>query len=60
VKNLLDLVLDDSKGPMKQMRAREMKLQQPQNGARLNLKPTLRNKRNKTTDKHRKEKHLQN
>jgi hypothetical protein len=41
------------------MKACEMKLKQPQNGAKLSLNPTLRNKRNKTKEKHKKGKHLQ-
>jgi hypothetical protein len=35
-----------------------MKLKQPQNGVRMGPKPTLKNKRNKTKEKHRKEGHL--
>jgi len=56
---LLDLVLNVSKVLKKQMKTRETRLQQPQNGVRLNPKPTLRNKKNKTTKKHKKRKHLQ-
>jgi hypothetical protein len=37
---------------MKQKKAREMRFKQPQNGAKLGLKPTPRNKRNRTKEKH--------
>jgi hypothetical protein len=57
--NLLDLVLDGSRDRMEQMRACEMKLKQPQNGARLSPKPTPRSKRNNTREKHRRGGHLQ-
>jgi hypothetical protein len=36
-----------------------MKLKWPQNGVKLNPKPTLRNKRNRTKEKHKKRKHMQ-
>jgi hypothetical protein len=36
-----------------------MKLKQPKNGAKLSLKATLKNKNNKTKEKHRKRRHLQ-
>jgi hypothetical protein len=54
-----NLVLDGLKDPMKQMKACETKLKQPQNGTKLNMKPTPRNKRKKTKEKHRKGGHLQ-
>jgi hypothetical protein len=44
---------------MKQMRAHEMRLKQPQNGIRLGLKLTLTSKRNRTTEKHKRGRHLQ-
>jgi hypothetical protein len=44
---------------MKQTKAHETRLKQPQNGVRLNSKPTLRNKGNRTKEKHRKGGHLQ-
>jgi hypothetical protein len=46
--------MDGSKDPMKQKKAHEMRLKQPQNGARLNLKPTPRSKKNRTKEKHKK------
>jgi hypothetical protein len=48
VKSLLKLILDGSKDPMKQTRACKMSLKQPQNEARLNPKPTPKNKKDKT------------
>jgi hypothetical protein len=59
VKNLLNLVLDGLKDPMKQTKAHETRLKQPQNGTTLGPKPTPRNKRNRTKKKHMKGKHLQ-
>jgi hypothetical protein len=44
---------------MKQTRACETIFKQPQNGARLSLKSTPRNKMNRTREKHRKGGHLQ-
>jgi hypothetical protein len=44
---------------MKQIRAREMKFKQPQNGVRLNPKPTQKSKRNRIKEKHRRGRHLQ-
>jgi hypothetical protein len=44
---------------MKQTKAHEMKLKQPQNGARLNAKPMPKSKRNKTKEKHMRGKYLQ-
>jgi hypothetical protein len=51
--------MDDSRDPMKQMRACETKLKQPQNGIKLSLKPTPRNKRNRTKEKHKRGRHLE-
>jgi hypothetical protein len=59
VKYLPNLILDGSKVPMKQTWAHEMKLKQPQNGAKLNPKPTPRNKRNRIKENHRKGRHPQ-
>jgi hypothetical protein len=36
-----------------------MRLKQPQNGTRMNLNPTSKNKKNKTREKHMKGGHLQ-
>jgi hypothetical protein len=58
VKSLADLVLDGLKDLMKQTKKCETKFKHPQNGARPNLKPTPRNKRNKTKEKHMRGKHL--
>jgi hypothetical protein len=44
---------------MKQTKARETRFKQPQNGAKLGLKPTPRSKRNKTSEKHKKGGYLQ-
>jgi hypothetical protein len=44
---------------MKQTKAHKPKLKKAQNGAKLNLKPTLRSKRNTTKDKHRRGGHLE-
>jgi hypothetical protein len=55
---LFDLVLDGLKDLAKQMKALEMKLKQRQNGIRLSLKPTPRNKRNKIKENHKKGGHL--
>jgi hypothetical protein len=41
------------------MRACKMKFKQPQDGARLGSKPTLKSKKNKTKKKHRRGRHLQ-
>jgi hypothetical protein len=54
-----DLIVGGSKDPMKQTKAHEMKLKQPQNAVRLSLKLTLGSKRNITNEKHRREGHLQ-
>jgi hypothetical protein len=43
---------------MKQMWACETRLKQPQNGIRINLKPTPINKRNRTKEEHWKGGHL--
>jgi len=51
VKSLPNLVLNGLKDFMKQTKAHEMKLKQPQDGTRLSPKPTPRNKRNKTKKK---------
>jgi hypothetical protein len=59
MKNLFDFVLDASKDPMKQIKARKTRLKQPQNGARLSPKLTPKIKRNKTRDKHKRGGHLQ-
>ncbi len=56
---MFDLVLDGSRDFMKQKRAREMRLKQPQNGAKLGPKLTPRSKRIKTKEKHKKGRHLQ-
>jgi hypothetical protein len=42
--DLFVLILDGSRDPIKQMKAHKMRLKQPQNGVRLNLKPTPRTK----------------
>jgi hypothetical protein len=36
-----------------------MKLKQPQNGVKLNPKPTPKSKKKRTREKHKKKKHLQ-
>jgi hypothetical protein len=59
VKKLPNLVLDGSKHPLEQTRAHETKFKQTQNGVRLSSKLTLRNKRNKTREKHERGGHLQ-
>jgi hypothetical protein len=41
------------------MKTLEMKLKQTQNATKLSLKPTLKNKRNRTKKNHRKGGHLQ-
>jgi len=56
---MFDLILDGSKNPMKQTRACEMKIKQPQNGVKLNPKPTPKSKRNRIREKHKKKKHMQ-
>jgi hypothetical protein len=48
MKSLPNLILDGSKDLMEQTKAHKTRLKQPQNGVRLSLKPTLRNKKNKT------------
>jgi hypothetical protein len=55
---LFDLVSDGLKDLAKQTKALETKLKQPQNGTRLSLKPTPRNKRNKTKENHKKGGHM--
>ncbi len=57
--SLFDLILDGLRDLMKQTWAHETKLEQPQNGARLSPTATLRNKRNKTKENHKKGGHLQ-
>jgi len=57
--SLLDLSLDGLRDFMKQTWAHETKLKQPQNGAKLSPKATLRNKKNKTKENHKKGGHLQ-
>jgi hypothetical protein len=59
MKNLFDFILDGSRDPMKQMKARKTRLKQPQNGARLNPKLAPKNKRNRIEDKHKRGGHLQ-
>jgi hypothetical protein len=59
VKSLFDLILDGSRDLVEQTRAHEVEFKQPQNGARLSSKPTLRSKKNRTKDKHKKGRHLQ-
>jgi hypothetical protein len=54
VKSLFDLVLDGPKDFMKEMRACETSLKQPENKARLCPKPTPRGKKNKAREKHKK------
>jgi len=44
---------------MKQTKAQKMKLKQPQNGTKLSPKPTQKNNRNRTREKHKKGGHLQ-
>jgi hypothetical protein len=39
MKSIFYLILDGSKDPMKQMKAHETRLKQPQNGAKLSPKP---------------------
>jgi hypothetical protein len=51
---LFNLVLDGLRDLMKQMRACETRFKQPQNGAKLSSKLTLRNKRNRIREKHKK------
>lgn len=50
---MLNLILDGLMILMKQTKAHETKLKQPQNEVRLGLKPTPRNKKDKTMEKHR-------
>jgi hypothetical protein len=59
VKNLLSLILDDSKDLTEQTKAHKGGFKQSQNGTRLSLKPTPRSKRNRTKEKHKKGRHLQ-
>jgi len=54
MKSLPNLILDGLRVLMKQMKAQETRLEQPQNGTRLNPKPTTRSKRNRTKEKHKK------
>ncbi len=49
---------DGSQGPMKQMKAYEMNLKQPQNEIRLGPKLTPISKRNTTKEKHKRGGHL--
>ncbi len=51
MESLFGLILGGSRDPMKQTKAHETKFKQPQNGIRLSLKLTPRNKRNKTSEK---------
>jgi hypothetical protein len=44
MKNLLDFILYDMRDLMKQLKACEMSVKQPQNEVSLSLKPTPRNK----------------
>jgi hypothetical protein len=44
---------------MKQTKACKTRFKQPQNGIKLSPKPTPRSKRNKTKEKHRRERRLQ-
>jgi hypothetical protein len=48
MKNMHDLILNDLKDLMKQMKACEMSLKQPQNEVRLSPKPTPKSKRDRT------------
>jgi hypothetical protein len=57
--SLPNLVLDSLRDPLKQTKAHKLILRQPQNGAKLSPKPTPRNKRNITKEKHMKGGHLQ-
>ncbi len=59
MKSLFDLVLNGSRDLVEQTRAHKMKLKQPQNGVRLRSKPIPRSKRNRTSEKHNKGRHLQ-
>ncbi len=59
MKSLLDLVLDGSRDPKKQINAHKTRLKQPQNGVKLYPKPTPRSKRNRTKEKHRRRAHMQ-
>jgi hypothetical protein len=58
-KNLPNLVLDGLKYFVKQTKACKTRLKKPQNGIRLNLKPTPRSKKNRTSENHKKRGHLQ-
>jgi hypothetical protein len=58
VKSLFDLILDGLRVPTKQTKACETIFKQPQNGARLNPKPTPRSKKNKIKENHKKKRHL--
>jgi hypothetical protein len=53
-----DLILDGSKDPMKQKRYTKRDSNNPKNGIKLSPKRTLRGKRNRTKEKHRKGEHL--
>jgi hypothetical protein len=59
MKNMFDLILDDLRDPMKQLKACEMNVKKPQNEVRLSLKPTPRSKGDRTKVKHKKGEHLQ-
>jgi len=59
VKSLPDLILDGLRDPTEQTKACETRFKQPQNGAKLNPKPTPRNKKNKIKENHKKRRHLQ-
>jgi hypothetical protein len=59
MKNLPNLILDGLRDLMKQTKACETRFKQPQNGVRLNPKPTPRSKRNRTRENHRKKGPLQ-
>jgi len=54
-----NLVMDSSKDLMEQPRACKMSLKQPQYEIQIHLKPTLKNKGDRTRVEHRKGTHLQ-
>jgi hypothetical protein len=50
--DLPDFILDDSRD-LETNESSKTRFKQPENGVRLSSKPTLKNKRNKTREKHR-------
>jgi len=54
VKNLPNFILDGLRVLMKQTKAQQTRLKQPQNGTRLIPKPTPKSKRKRTKEKHKK------